>query len=208
MPRYEDRVLQAPAQHAQAICGARWIPAGRPYSGSSAASASLCRADATGNTVQRAFDAGPFIPAAPDSPVVRPQRMPQIDDLPLPAQNQIRAHRGELATEPHPEAKRRSLLERLASFGISRQEEVAAAPPPRERRAAHSAPQPAPGQSLPAAAAAQSRACRIWQTRAASAGPAKFRKPPLDTHGRGAYQSRALEEDQLEIPAFLRRQSS
>src|SRR6202023_401396 len=81
------------------------------------------------------FDADPFVPSAPDSPFVRPQRMPQIDDLPLPAQNQIRAHRGELANEPHPEAKRRSLLERLASFGISRQEGAASASASRDRQA-------------------------------------------------------------------------
>jgi cell division protein FtsZ len=29
-----------------------------------------------------------------------------------------------------------------------------------------------------------------------------------DAHNRSAYQSRVYEEDQLEIPAFLRRQSS
>src|SRR5579862_717211 len=33
-------------------------------------------------------DPGPFIPPAPESPIIRPQRMPQIEDLPLPAQRQ------------------------------------------------------------------------------------------------------------------------
>jgi len=150
------------------------------------------------------FEAGPFVPAAPDSPVIRPQRMPQIDDLPLPAQNQIRAHRGELAAEPHPETKRRSLLERLASFGVSRQE--AAAPAPREKQAPVRQ-QPAQGQVY---RQPQPNPVHAEYAKRAQHPPAPQRipQPAGETHGRGAYQSRALEEDQLEIPAFLRRQSS
>ncbi len=60
---------------------------------------------------------GPFIPPMPETPKIRPQRMPQIDDLPLPAQKQIRAQRGEAPAEPAHEVKRRTLLERLAAFG-------------------------------------------------------------------------------------------
>ena len=151
------------------------------------------------------YEAGPFVPAAPDSPVIRPQRMPQIDDLPLPAQNQIRAHRGELAGETHPEAKRRSLLERLASFGISRQEEAAPPPAPRNRQAP--VRQPAQPQTY---RQPQPNPVHAEYAKRAQHPPAPPRIPqqPVDTHGRGAYQSRALEEDQLEIPAFLRRQSS
>jgi len=151
------------------------------------------------------YEAGPFVPAAPDSPVVRPQRMPQIDDLPLPAQNQIRAHRGEVAAETHPEAKRRSLLERLASFGISRQEGAATAPAPRDRQAA--VRQPAQPQTY---RQPQPNPVHAEYAKRAQHPPAPQRipQPAVDTHGRGAYQSRALEEDQLEIPAFLRRQSS
>jgi cell division protein FtsZ len=129
--------------------------------------------------------------------------MPQIDDLPLPAQNQIRARRGEREAEPHPEAKRRSLLERLASFGISRHEEAAAGPVPRERQAP--ARQPAQGhpQQQPGPVHAE------YGKRAQHPPvPQRAPQPAADARGRGAYQTRALEEDQLEIPAFLRRQSS
>src|SRR6202023_2983748 len=78
------------------------------------------------------YESGPFVP---DAPVIRQQRMPQIEDLPLPAQNQIRAHRGEPAPE-YPEAKRRSsLLQKLASFGISRNNSEAHGAQPRERQA-------------------------------------------------------------------------
>ncbi len=69
------------------------------------------------------FDAGPFIPPAAESPVVRTQRMPQIEDLPMPAQKQIRAQHAEPIDTPH----RKTLLERLAAFGVSRHDE-----PPRQ----------------------------------------------------------------------------
>ena len=198
-PRYEDRVLQAPAAlGAGARQGVRVqevAPQSRHY----------VEQAQQGVRQNEHFDAGPFVPEPPDSPFVRPQRMPQIDDLPLPAQNQIRAHRGELANEPHPEAKRRSLLERLASFGISRQEGAASASASRDRQAPMRPPtqpqtyrQPQPN---PVHAEYGKRAQH-------PPAPQRLPQPAVDTHGRGAYQSRALEEDQLEIPAFLRRQSS
>ena len=47
--------------------------------------------------------AGPFIPPRPERPVVAPApRMPRIEELPLPAQDQIRASRG----EPSPPRRR------------------------------------------------------------------------------------------------------
>jgi cell division protein FtsZ len=144
------------------------------------------------------FESGPFIPGAADSPLVRPQRMPQIDDLPLPAQNQIRAHRGEAPAQPHGEAKRRSLLERLASFGAGRHDE--GAPPAQHERPA--APRPAQ-QRPPAPGPVHAEYGKRPQP------PAPARAPQAhDQHPRVAYQPRANEEDQLEIPAFLRRQSS
>ena len=58
-----------------------------------------------------------FIPPQPERPrPVRTPRMPRIDELPMPAQNQIRANRGELPEE-HPEKRRMTLLQRLASVG-------------------------------------------------------------------------------------------
>ena len=43
-----------------------------------------------------------FIPPAPERTVARAPRMPRIDELPLPAQKEIKAQRGELADD-HPE---------------------------------------------------------------------------------------------------------
>ena len=201
-PRYDERA-QAPAQ-----------PFGAPGSGAEnrvhiqeVVPQSRHYAEPAQQAMRQVehYEEGPFVPEAPDSPIVRPQRMPQIDDLPLPAQNQIRAHRGELAAEPHPEAKRRSLLERLASFGISRQEGGSApAPAPRERQA----PARPPAQQVYRQPQPNPVHAEYGKRAQHPPAPTRIPQPAADTHGRGAYQSRALEEDQLEIPAFLRRQSS
>ena len=107
-----------------------------------------------------------FIPPAPEQPVVRSPRMPQIEDLPQLAQNQLRALRDAQNGIPAPETRRRSLLEKLAAFGISRHDgeaapaPAAAAPPapvtqlqrpqvlaPAEPARAQPRPQPARSQS-------------------------------------------------------------
>jgi cell division protein FtsZ len=151
------------------------------------------------------FEPGPFIPSAQESPVIRQQRMPQIDDLPLPGQNQIRAQRGDLQSQSHPESKRRSLLERLASFGTSRQEDAVA---PHERQAPPIKHQPAPTQQPQRQQQPNPVQTEYAGKRAHPPAPQRAPQQPLDQHGRAAYQPRSSEEDQLEIPAFLRRQSS
>jgi cell division protein FtsZ len=66
---------------------------------------------------------------------MRTPRMPRVDELPLPAQNEIKAQRGELA-ENHPEKQRMSLMQRLASVGLGRRTDEAEPPPaPRTARA-------------------------------------------------------------------------
>ncbi len=137
-----------------------------------------------------------FIPPAPEQPAARAPRMPQIEDLPQVAQNQLRAMRGEAQPVSAPETRRRSLLEKLAAFGITRHEEeatlapVAAAPP------AAVVPLPRPHVAAPVdAARAQQRP-----------------QPPrplgaLDPNGRAIPRPPVPEDDHLDIPAFLRRQS-
>jgi cell division protein FtsZ len=135
-----------------------------------------------------------FVPPAPERPAARTPRMPRIDELPLPAQNEIRAQRGELAAD-HPEKRRGSLLQRLASVGLGRRAEEAEAPPaPRTARPMPPAPvRPAarPGEGVPVSEYAR---------RPAPQG--------LDQHGRPAAVHDPAEEDQLDIPAFLRRQAN
>jgi cell division protein FtsZ len=143
------------------------------------------------NPKSEPYAPGPFIPPSPESPMVRPQRMPQIEDLPMPAQKQIRAQRGEPASEAHNESKRRTLLERLAAFGVSRQEQPSLG-------ARDSKPALAPaGRTAPPNSVHAEYSKRNMQP---------IRQQPLDPQGR--LMPRAIEEDQLEIPAFLRRQSS
>jgi cell division protein FtsZ len=142
---------------------------------------------------------GSFIPPAAEQPV-RATRMPTVEELPLPVQNQIRAQRGMAPqNSSHVEAKRRSLLDRLAAFGKGRQEERTAEP---QRRPVAAEPQQA-RQAYPADAHSE------YAKRPVSAPQARPQQAQLDAHGRiTPAQQRAYEDEQLEIPAFLRRQAN
>jgi cell division protein FtsZ len=139
----------------------------------------------------------PFIPPRAEQPPRAP-RMPRIDELPIPAQNEIRASRGE--SQPHQgvEKKRMTLLQRLANVGASmgRREEEAPAPHP----AARSLPRVAEPEPRPAAERRAPEQVSEFARRPAA------RSLPLDLHGRAP--GRPAEEDELEIPAFLRRQAN
>lgn len=148
-----------------------------------------------------------FIPPQPERPPVRP-RMPRIEDLPLPAQNEIRAKRAAAAGEP--DKPRMSLLQRLASVGLGRRDE----PPPRPQ-----APRPVgrpAGDRLPPYPAARPQESRGAEARAQDPVSEYAKRPPaprpapqgLDPHGRPAPVAAPLDDDQLEIPAFLRRQAN
>jgi len=141
-----------------------------------------------------------FIPPAPERTLRQP-RMPRIDELPMPAQNEMRAQRGELADD-HPEKRRMSLMQRLASVGLGRKPEEAEAPPaPRVAR-----PMPAferPVAPRPTARQPEGRPADPVSEYARRAAP-----QGLDPHGRPAAVHNSAEEDQLDIPAFLRRQAN
>jgi cell division protein FtsZ len=147
--------------------------------------------------IQEAPMPSAFIPPAPE-PVANRPRMPRFEDLPTPAQNEIRAQRGEAPPVETPDRRRMSLLQRLASVGLGRREEEAGAPPaqavqppPVERPLAR----PAPRQYDP-------------QTDHPAAAYGKRPMQPLDQHGRQVPVHNSPEEDQLDIPAFLRRQAN
>ncbi len=141
---------------------------------------------------------GPYIPPAPEQPVRAP-RMPTIDDLPLPAQAQMRAQRSAQPVGDHAaETKRRTLLERLAAFSKSRSDDPASAPVRRTTPAPLQAGAPVRYNTPIGAEPASEFAKR----------PAQPRQQSLDPHGRVAPAPRLHEEDQLEIPAFLRRQAN
>jgi cell division protein FtsZ len=144
----------------------------------------------------QAEETGPYIPPAPEQPLRAP-RMPQIEDFPRPIQEQYRQTRGEFAAPSPPEARRRTLLERLASFGASKQEEALLQGGP----AASRAPQQRPQVQPPAAHAEYAK-------RAAATAPQHPAHAGLDPHGRRAPHGRSVDDEQLEIPAFLRRQAN
>ena len=128
-----------------------------------------------------------YAPPATEQPV-RTVRMPQIEDFPRPAQEQLRQARGDAAAV---DARRKSIFERLASFGASRQEgamEAAATSAPAPSTQRPFAPAPAHGEY-------------------AKRPPAPSPQGGLDQHGRRIAPPRSVEEDHLEIPAFLRRQA-
>ncbi len=136
----------------------------------------------------------PYVPPAPEMP--RTPRMPSIEDFPKPVQDQIRQHRAEAAQDP----RRKSIFERLASFGASRQEDTM-----------QGAPAPAPYQQAPMPPRAPQPSPAHAEYGKRPAAPAPQQAPghaALDTHGRRAPAPRPVEEDHLEIPAFLRRQSN
>ena len=140
-----------------------------------------------------------FIPPAPERPALRTPRMPRIDELPLPAQNEIKAQRGEIEDD-QPAIRRKSLMERLASVGLGRRGEQSEAP------SAPRAAQPLPQFERPVRAAPRQPEGRPdepvseYARRAAPQG--------LDPHGRPSPVHNSPDEDQLDIPAFLRRQAN
>jgi cell division protein FtsZ len=143
-----------------------------------------------------------FVPPMPERPPVRP-RMPRIEELPLPAQNQLRASRGDAPERASPEKRRTSLLQRLAAVGLGRREEDEEEVRPAEPRAAA----PIPPRPAPAPRPIEPRAQAPDPVSEYAKRPQASRPAPqgLDHHGRPAPVHNSIDEDQLEIPAFLRR---
>jgi cell division protein FtsZ len=142
--------------------------------------------------------AAPFIPPQPER-ALRPTRMPRVEDLPLPAQNQLRATRGEGDAVGH-DPKRMTLLQRLATVGFGRKDEPPA-PQPAEKPAAH----------RPSGEGAQRPSMSPVHAEYTKRPAAQGQRPAqgaLDPHGRPAAPPRGLDDEHLEIPAFLRRQTN
>jgi cell division protein FtsZ len=146
-----------------------------------------------------------FIPQAAERAPLRAPRMPKFEDLPMPAQNEIRQARGEAEGE-HPQKSRLSLLQRLANVGLGRRDEETE--PPIAARAAGPAMPPMPplperkgGQRTVAEQIAANEPVSEYARRPAPRG--------LDAHGRPAPVAPAPQgDDHLDIPAFLRRQAN
>jgi cell division protein FtsZ len=142
-----------------------------------------------------------FIPQAAERPPARAPRMPKFEDLPMPAQAEIRQARGD-AEDDHPQKTRLSLLQRLANVGLGRRDEETE--PPISARASGPAMAPLP-ERKPARSVAQQIA--------ANEPVSEYAKRPapqgLDVHGRPAPVAPTPQgDDHLDIPAFLRRQAT
>jgi cell division protein FtsZ len=145
-----------------------------------------------------------FIPQAAERAPVRTPRMPKFDELPMPAQAEIRQARADSQVrsdveEDHPQ-KRMSLLQRLANVGLGRRDEDSE--PPIAARGAGPTMPPLPERK-------RSTAQQIAASDPISEYARRSAPQGLDTHGRPAPVASAPQgDDHLDIPAFLRRQAN
>jgi cell division protein FtsZ len=144
-----------------------------------------------------------FIPQPAERPTNRTQRMPKFEDLPMPAQAEIRQARGETAEEEHPQKSRLSLLQRLANVGLGRRDEESE--PPIAARAS--------GPSMPPLPERKPAKRTVAEQISANEPVSEYARRPapqgLDSHGRPAPVAPAPQgDDHLDIPAFLRRQAN
>ncbi len=125
-----------------------------------------------------------------EMPAPQQPRMPRVEDFPPVARAEIEAGAG--AQADHDERGPMGLLKRLTN-GLSRREEESARLQPAQPR------EPKLRQPAPEARHLNNQDPQLYAPR----------RGQLDDHGRIAPQPRAAaEEDQLEIPAFLRRQAN
>ena len=141
----------------------------------------------------------PFIPPEPEAPA----RIPRVEDFPPVVQRQIEAkQRG--ARPEHEDRGPMSLLRRLAGVGLGRREEEPAQREPQLKRPLQR-PQQQSRQVPPQPRVAQPAPRQQPQQE----GLYRPRQGELDQHGRPLpAANRPQIDDELEIPAFLRRQAN
>jgi cell division protein FtsZ len=131
--------------------------------------------------------------------VMRPTRMPRVEDLPPVAQRQIREQSRPARVEPD---EKRSLLQRLATVGFGRRDDGSVHVP------ADSVPVAVPPVAESSARPAVPAAHADYVKRAPKAPSYRAAQGQLDQQGRAQPAARVADDEHLEIPAFLRRQSS
>jgi cell division protein FtsZ len=147
-----------------------------------------------------------FIPPHPERIPKSGPRMPRIEDLPMPAQNELRAKRGELQQPEHPERRRMGLLQRLASVGLGRREEEEEEVE-EPARPASAGPKPKPA-NRPQPPRAPNRPPESRAPDPVSEYAKRGAPQGLDQNGRQTPVYNPVQDDQLDIPAFLRRQAN
>jgi cell division protein FtsZ len=143
-----------------------------------------------------------FIPPQPERPASRgAPRMPTFEELPRPGQAEYRARHGGGLDAEHPEKRRMTLLQRLAAVGLGRREDEL--DPRADLRPTGQVPLASERPALRGPA-------RPTESRVPDAGvdPARRGAPQVDVRGRSVPLPSQPEDDQLDIPAFLRRQAN
>jgi len=121
------------------------------------------------------------MPERSPAPAAARVRMPAIEDFPPQVKKQIEAQQSRIETiADHAQKRKPGLFQRLASVGLGRKDDPPAQQPQREPSIAVQPAQPRPSM--------QSRQ------------PAPAPQPQ--------HHDQHLDDDQLEIPAFLRRQAN
>jgi cell division protein FtsZ len=161
------------------------------------------------DSVEEPMTSETFIPQPAERPA-RSQRMPRFDELPMTAQAEIRQARGEQtrgdSEEEHPQKNRLSLLQRLANVGLGRRDEENE-PPIAARTTGPAMP------AMPPMPERKPAKRSVAEQIAANEPVSEYARRPapqgLDSHGRPAPVAPAPQgDDHLDIPAFLRRQST
>jgi cell division protein FtsZ len=154
---------------------------------------------------QRNFQPAP--PAAIKRPV---RRMPSMEELPMVAQNAIKAQAGgEAAVGLAAQKRKVGFLERLANVGRGRKDDEDAEMPSSKVEPEFGQRRAAP--EMPRAETPAPRGVRIERPREAVAAPAPKRveaQPRRANAEVGAGPAESFAEDDLEIPAFLRRRAN
>jgi cell division protein FtsZ len=147
----------------------------------------------------------PFIPPVAEAP---PSRMPRVEDFPPVVQRQIEARQN----PPEEDRGPLSLLRRLANVGLGRREDDpigAGQASPQAQPQRQTAPRLQPRVQMPPPPPASDYAKRPPAPRAPTPDPLyKPRQGDLDAHGRPLPREVRHADDELEIPAFLRRQAN
>ena len=147
---------------------------------------------------------------APPAAIKRPvRRMPNVEELPMVAQKAIMAQAGDAPAVGLAAQKRKvGFLERLANVGRGRKDDDAEMPSKLEPEFGQRRANP----EMPQAAAPAPRGVRIDRPREAAAAPAPRRMEPQPRLARPAATAGAsvesFDEEDLEIPAFLRRRAN
>ena len=145
-----------------------------------------------------------FIPPRPETIQNRAPRMPRIDEFPPHAQHAMRASQAPAEVAEAEAEKPRSLLARLAAVGLGRREEhhepAAERQPPRPQMPPLPE-RPIPRPIPPRPTDVRSEPVSEYARRGTPQGLDQHGRPLPAVHNPGT----ASEDDQLEIPAFLRR---